>query len=231
VATAYQVLITGTNRGIGLEFVKQYAQDGWRVLACCRDPEHATDLQALSKVHSNIQMLSLDVADFKQIDALALQLKEEKIDVLINNAGIYPDSHMGDVNAEDWLNAFKVNAMAPLKMTEAFTSHVSKSQLKKIATMSSKMGSIDDNTSGGSYIYRSSKVAGNMVMKSLSIDLKPFGIAVVTLHPGWVLTEMGGPNALIDTKTSVSGLRKVIESLTLSTTGQFIAYDGKAIKW
>jgi NAD(P)-dependent dehydrogenase (short-subunit alcohol dehydrogenase family) len=229
--STYQVLITGTNRGIGLEFVRQYAQDGWHVFACCRAPENATDLQALAEAHSNIQILSLDVADFKQIDALALHLKDEKIDVLINNAGIYPDSRMGDVNTDDWLDAFKVNSMAPLKMAEAFTSHIAKSQLKKIATMSSKMGSIDDNTSGGSYIYRSSKVAANMVMKSLSIDLKSFGISVVTLHPGWVLTEMGGPNALIDTKTSVSGLRRVIENLTLNTTGQFVAYDGKAINW
>lgn len=227
----YQVLITGTNRGIGLEFAKQYAQDGWSVLACCRDPQHATDLQALAQAHSNIQVLRLDVADFAQIDALALQLKEEKIDVLINNAGIYPDSSLGAVDTNEWLDAFKVNSMAPLKMATAFTPHIANSQLKKIATLSSKMGSLDNNTSGGSYIYRSTKIAGNMVMKSLSIDLKSFGIAVVMLHPGWVLTEMGGANALIDTKTSVSGLRKVIENLSLSTTGQFIAYDGKAINW
>ena len=104
-------------------------------------------------------------------------------------------------------------------------------QLKKIATLSSKMGSLDDNTSGESYSYRSSKTAVNMVMKSLSIDLKPYGISVVTLHPGWVQTDMGGSNALINAQTSVSGLRKVIESLSLNTTGQFIAYDGKAIPW
>lgn len=226
-----QVLITGANRGIGLEFVKQYAQDGWCVFACCRNPEKAAALQTLANTYSNIQVLPLDVADFAQINALAFQLKDEKIDVLINNAGVYPDSGMGDINPDDWLNAFKVNAVAPLKMAEAFTSHIAKSQLKKIATLSSKMGSIDDNTSGGSYIYRSSKVAANMVMKSLSIDLKPLGISVVTLHPGWVLTEMGGPSALIDTQTSVSGLRRVIEQLTLNTTGQFITYDGKAINW
>lgn len=227
----YQVLITGANRGIGLEFVKQYAQDGWNVLACCRDPQHATELQALAKSNTNIQILCLDVADFAQIDTLALQLKDQKIDVLINNAGIYPDSSFGGVDANDWLEAFKVNSMAPLKMATAFTSHIANSQLKKIATLSSKMGSLDDNTSGGSYIYRSSKTAVNMVMKSLAIDLKPYGIAVVTLHPGWVITEMGGTNALIDTKTSVTGLRKVIENTNLNTTGQFIAYDGKSINW
>lgn len=99
----YQVLITGTNRGIGLEFVKQYAQDGRRVFACCRDPEYATDLQTLANLHSNIQILSLDVSDFKQIDALALQLKDEKIDLLINNAGVYPDGSMGNVDPNDWL--------------------------------------------------------------------------------------------------------------------------------
>lgn len=227
----YRVLITGANRGIGFEFTKQYAQDGWRVFACCRESQHAIDLKALAKAHSNIQILSLDVADFAQIDALALQLKGEKIDVLINNAGIYPDSSLNDADPNDWLDAFKINSMAPFKMAAAFTPHIANSHLKKLATLSSKMGSIDDNTSGGSYIYRSTKTAANMVMKSLSIDLKPLGIAVVTLHPGWVLTDMGGTNALIDTQTSVSGLRKVIQNLSLSNTGQFIAYDGKAVNW
>lgn len=225
----YQVLITGANRGIGLELTKQYAQDGWRVLACCRNPQQATTLQALAKSYANIQLCSLDVADFSQIDALALQLKDQKIDVLINNAGIYPDSSSGDADA--WLDAFKINSIAPFKIAAAFTPHIANSQLKKLATLSSKMGSMDDNTSGGSYIYRSSKAAVNMVMKSLSIDLKPLGIAVVTLHPGWVLTDMGGPNALIDKQTSVSGLRQVIQDLSLSNSGQFIGYDGKAVNW
>ncbi|WP_036302256.1 SDR family oxidoreductase [Methylotenera sp. L2L1] len=227
----YQVLITGANRGIGLEFVSQYARDGWKVLACCRSPQHTNALQALAKVNTNIQILPLDIADFAQIEALALQLKDLKIDVLINNAGIYPDSSSGNIDTNDWLDAFKINSMAPLKMAMAFTPHIANSQLKKIATLSSKMGSLDDNTSGGSYIYRSSKAAANMVMKSLSIDLQPLGITVVTLHPGWVQTEMGGSNALIDTKTSVAGLRRVIEQSSLNTTGQFIAYDGQAIKW
>ena len=227
----YQVLITGANRGIGLEFTQQYAQDGWSVLACCRDPEHASALQVLAKAYVNIRILHLDVADFAQIDALALQLKNEKIDVLINNAGVYPESSLGDADTNAWLDAFKINSIAPLKMATAFTKHIANSELKKIATLSSKMGSMSDNTSGGSYIYRSTKTAVNMVMKSLSIDVQPAGIAVVTLHPGWVLTDMGGSNALIDTKTSVAGLRKVIENLNLSNTGKFIAYDGKEIAW
>ena len=227
----HQVLITGANRGLGLEFTKQYAADGWNVLACCRHPQSALDLQALAKVNANITIQPLDVADFAQIDALALQLKDESIDVLINNAGVYPASSFGDTNYEAWAEGFKVNSMAPLKMAEAFVQHITRGQLKKIATLSSKMGSLDDNTSGESYSYRSSKTAVNMVMKSLSIDLKPYGISVVTLHPGWVQTDMGGSNALISVHTSVSGLRKVIESLSLESTGKFIAYDGKAIPW
>lgn len=227
----HTTLITGANRGIGLEFTAQYAADGWQVIACCREPKSANKLQALADQHHSIQIFALNVADFAQIDVLALQLKSQKIDVLINNAGVYPDSGSGNVNYSDWAMAFKINAMAPLKMAEAFMPHIAASQLKKIATLSSKMGSLDDNTSGGRYIYRSSKTAVNMVMKSLALDVKPQGISVVTLHPGWVQTDMGGPNGLINTKTSVSGLRKVIADLSLATSGKFIAFDGKEIAW
>ena len=229
--TPYQILITGTNRGIGLEFVKQYAADGWNVIACCRDPQSATALQNVAREHHNVQIIALDVADFTQIDAVALQLKGQQIDVLLNNAGVYPESSLGDVDFDDWATAFKINTMAPLKMAKTFLPHVAASQLKKMATLSSKMGSLDDNTSGGSYIYRTSKAAVNMVMKSLAIDLKGYNIAVVTLHPGWVKTDMGGPNGLIDTQTSVTGLRKVIAELSLSSSGKFIAYNGSEIAW
>ncbi len=229
--SAYQVLITGANRGLGLEFAKQYAADGWGVLACCRQPQSASALQSIASTHANVQIFALDVANFAQIDALALQLKDQSIDVLINNAGVYPPSSFGDTNYDEWAKAFKVNSMAALKMAEAFVQHLTRSQLKKIATLTSKMGSIDDNTSGESYSYRASKTAVNMVMKSLSIDLKPYGISVVTLHPGWVQTDMGGINALINAHTSVTGLRNVIEHLNLSNTGKFIAYDGKEIAW
>ena len=224
-------LITGTNRGIGLEFTKQYAEAGWNVLACCRHPESADKLNALAAQHSNITIYPLDVANFRQVDALAEQLNNVTIDVLINNAGVYPSDGLSDKEIEDWLNGFKINSIAPLKMATAFTPHIAKSELKKLATLSSKMGSIDDNTSGGSYMYRTTKTAVNMVMKSLSIDLEPSGIAVVTLHPGWVETDMGGSNALINAETSVKGLRKVIDKLSLANTGKFIAYDGKQIAW
>jgi NAD(P)-dependent dehydrogenase (short-subunit alcohol dehydrogenase family) len=228
---AYQVLITGANRGIGLEFAKQYAIAGWNVLACCREPQSASALQSIANVNKNVRIYALDVADLAHIDALALQLKDESIDVLINNAGVYPPSSFGDTNYDGWAEAFKVNTMAPLKMAGAFVQHITRGQLKKVATLSSKMGSIDDNTSGESYIYRTSKTAVNMVMKSLSIDLKPYGISVVTLHPGWVQTDMGGSSALISTKTSVTGLREVIEKLNIDNSGRFVAFDGKEIAW
>lgn len=225
------VLITGTNRGIGLELTKQYAEAGWDVLACCREPKTATMLNVLAANHSNIHIYALDVSNFNQIDALAKQLNNVAIDVLINNAGVYPEGNLSQSDVENWLNGFMINSIAPLKMAMAFRPHIAKSQLKKLATLSSKMGSIDDNTSGGSYMYRSTKTAVNSVMKSLSIDLREHGIAVVTLHPGWVETNMGGPNALINTQTSVAGLRQVIDHLNLENTGKFIAYDGKEIAW
>jgi NAD(P)-dependent dehydrogenase (short-subunit alcohol dehydrogenase family) len=226
-----QVLITGANRGIGLEFARQYAEAGWKVIACCRDLKQAADLQELADTYPDIKAYPLDVADFAAIEALAENLKGVKIDVLINNAGVYPHSDLNHADPEQWLHAFKVNSMAPFKMAAAFTPHIAASRLKKLVTLSSKMGSLDDNTSGGSYIYRTSKVAANMVMKSLAIDLQAFGISVAVLHPGWVQTEMGGPGALIDTRTSVLGLRKVIEHLNLDNSGRFIAYDGKVINW
>lgn len=230
------VLITGTSRGIGLEFTKQYAEDGWQVMACCREPAHALALQSLAKVHANIQLVDLDVADFTQIDAVAAQLNNTPIDLLINNAGVYPESSFNETDFNDWATAFKINSMAPLKMAQAFLPNLTLGQLKtgelkKIVTLTSKMGSIDDNASGSAYIYRSSKVAANMVMKSLSLDLASRGIAVGILHPGWVMTDMGGPNGLIDAKTSVTGLRKVIEQLSLENSGRFIAYNGQEIAW
>lgn len=227
-----QVLVTGANRGLGLEFVKQYLADGWRVIACCRNPLSSSALIALTaSAGGRLSVRELDVADFGQVERLSAILAGESIDVLINNAGFYPEGEFGQVGYADWEAAFRINTMAPMKMAECFVEQVARSQQRKIVTLSSKMGSVADNGSGGSYIYRSSKTAVNMVMKSLSIDLAGRGIAVGVLHPGWVLTDMGGPNALIDATRSVSGLRQVIAGLTLQNAGRFIAYDGKEIPW
>ena len=228
-------LITGANRGIGLEFCRQFAQDGWRVLACSRYPEKSDALNKLAAQHpERINIHALDVADHVQIDRLAQVLADESIDLLINNAGIYPDSdksEFGHTDYAEWIQAFRINTMAPLKMAETFATQISRSEQKTIVTITSKMGSIADNSGGGSYLYRSSKAAVNMVVKTLAIDLKPVGITAVVFHPGWVKTDMGGPNAMISAGQSVAGMRQVIARLTMADSGKFFGYDGQVIPW
>lgn len=228
-------LITGTNRGIGLEFVRQYAQDGWRVFAGCRNPASAEALNRLAgRYLDQITVHPLNVVDHQQIEQLSQALSGQTIDLLINNAGVYPPEQGDTFGATDyaaWAYAFEVNTMAPLRMVEAFKQQVSRSQLKTIVTITSKMGSIADNRGGGSYIYRSSKSAVNIVMKSLSIDLSPNRITAVLLHPGWVRTDMGGPNGLISTEQSVTGMRRVISNLKFEDSGKFYAFDGQTVPW
>jgi NAD(P)-dependent dehydrogenase (short-subunit alcohol dehydrogenase family) len=225
------LFITGANRGIGLEFVKQYVQEGWQVIACCRDLASAHTLNSLAKQYSQIQLCELDVSDFNQIDSLASTLATQTINLVINNAGVYPASDFCNTDYEAWMQAFKINTMSSLKLAEAFLPHMQKAGQAKLVALTSKMGSIDDNTSGGEYSYRSSKTALNMVVKSLSVDLAKFGVTVAALHPGWVRTDMGGPNGLIDVETSVNGLRQVIAQLDSANSGQFFAYNGKTIAW
>lgn len=225
-------LITGANRGLGLEFVKQYDQDGWRIHACCRTPAAADALQAIAGAsEGRVSVHPLDVSDFDRIDALAGEL-DEPIDLLLNNAGVFGERKgFGNVGYETWLNTFKVNTLAPQKMAEAFVEAVARSERKVIANMTSKMGSIDDNTSGGAYVYRSSKAALNMVTKSQSLDLAHRGVTCVVLHPGWVATDMGGAGAPLQAPESVSGMRKVLDGLSSADTGKFFAYSGEAIPW
>ena len=229
------VLITGASRGIGLEFARQYATDGWRVLACCRHPEKSETLGKLAVQNPwQVKMHALDVADHAQIEALAKVLADESIDLLINNAGIYPGSDkygFGHTDYAEWMQAFRINTMAPLKMAETLAGQIAKGKQKTIVTITSMMGSIADNGSGGCYLYRSSKAAVNMVAKSLAIDLKPRGIIAVVFHPGWVKTDMGGPNALIAAEQSVAGMRQVIAKLTMKDSGKFFGYDGREIPW
>lgn len=229
------VLITGANRGIGLEFVRQYAEDGWRVFACCRNPEAAQALNDVAARHvDQVTVHPLDVVNHTHIEQLSRTLADEAIDVLLNNAGVYPPQQgdtFGKTDYDAWAYAFEVNAMAPLKMAEAFIRQVARSRRKMIITLTSKMGSLADNRGGGSYIYRSSKSAVNNVMKSLSIDLNSQQIIAVLLHPGWVRTDMGGPNGLISPEQSVTGMRQVIDKLRLQDSGQFYAYDGQIVPW
>ncbi|WP_347887842.1 SDR family oxidoreductase [Nitrosomonas europaea] len=229
------VLITGANRGIGLEFARQYAADGWQVVACCRQPQQAEALNRLADQYKDqFSIHRLDVRELAEIDQLSHKLQDLPIDILINNAGVYPHAQNGEfgrISYDDWMEAFRVNTFAPLKMVEALIEQIACSQLKIVATITSKMGSIADNQRGGSYIYRSSKAAVNMVVKSLAIDLQPRGIIAVLLHPGWVQTDMGGRGALISTKQSVTGMKSILGRVTHSDTGKFIAYDGQHIPW
>jgi NAD(P)-dependent dehydrogenase (short-subunit alcohol dehydrogenase family) len=228
-------LITGANRGIGLEFCRQYAAEGWRVMACSRHPKKSVELNKLAAQYPDlIKVYSLDVTDHAEIAHLGQVLANESIDMLINNAGIYPDADkkgFGHTDYEAWMQAFRINTMAPLKMAETFAPQISRSKQKTIVTVTSKMGSIADNSSGGNYLYRTSKAAVNMVVKNLAIDLKPNGIIAVVFHPGWVKTDMGGPNAMISAEQSVSGIRKMIVRLSLLDSGKFFAYNGAVIPW
>jgi NAD(P)-dependent dehydrogenase (short-subunit alcohol dehydrogenase family) len=228
------ILITGANRGLGLEFCKQYATDGWQVLACCREPEKATALTQLAQQHSNISVLPLDVSDLTQIDQLAKQLNGTAIDVLLNNAGVYGDESehsFGNLDYEQWQKVMTVNVFAPVKMTEAFLPHLQRGEQKTVVAMSSLMGSMADNGSGGSILYRSSKAALNAAMKSVAIDNRQKEIAVLILHPGWVKTDMGGSNAPMEIPESVTKMRETIANFTLEQSGEFLRFDGLKLPW
>jgi NAD(P)-dependent dehydrogenase (short-subunit alcohol dehydrogenase family) len=228
------VLITGANRGIGLEMVKFSMRQGWRVFACCRNPHNAHNLFNIAKLSSG--QLSVHIADMMElatIQALSYELRNDPIDILINNAGVYGSNKniFGTVDVADWLQTFQVNSIAPLKMVEAFAEQLLMGKRKLIACMSSKMGSMADNASGNSYIYRSSKAALNAVVKSLSIDLREQGIISVALHPGWVKTDMGGPDAEITTRECVELIFSNLMLLTIKDSGRFIDIDGSDILW
>ncbi|MCI5064707.1 SDR family oxidoreductase [bacterium] len=224
------VIITGANRGLGLEFTHQYATCGWSVIATCRDPQSADELQQLSTSHS-VRILPLDVSDENSRESLRQALENHPVDLLLNNAGIYPKSSLEEINTEGWMHAFAVNTIAPIALSRELLPNLKAAEQPKIAFITSLMGSISDNGSGGSYAYRSSKAALNMAARSLSIDLKNEGIHTVLLHPGWVQTDMGGPNARTTPTESINGMQKVIENLSATTSGNFYRFDGEPIGW
>lgn len=222
------VLITGANRGIGREFARQYTADGWRVIATCRDPAGSDLASEINQV-----VHPLDVTDAASVAALAEALSGEAIDLLINNAGTYGprDSALGRIDYDAWEEVMRINVLAPIRVAEALAGAVARSAQRRMVFISSKMGSIDDNTGGGQYIYRSSKTALNMAVRSLSIDLSGKGITCLLFHPGWVKTDMGGPSAAIAPDASVSGMCGVIASATTGDNGRFFNYDGTEIAW
>lgn len=237
------VLITGANRGLGLEFVRQYSALGWEVIACARRPQAAAELAALAAAAGGrVTIEQLDVTDHASIDAVARRLDGRAIDVLLNSAGTmgrgsrsaadFPAERFGGLDYADIAEIFRVNVIGPLKMTEAFVGHVARSAQKKCVALSSIVGSIAGNRSGGLYGYRASKAALNAVMTSLAIDLgREPGLIVATIHPGWVRTEMGGPRADIDADESVAGVIDVIAGLDAGKAGRFWRYDGAELPW
>jgi len=222
------VVITGASRGLGFEFAKQYAADGWTVIATCRDPSNAEALTALG-----VRIEALDVDSAAQTRTLAAKLSTETIDLLILNAGIYGPRTTGfqDLDEAAWADVLKTNVMGPIRLAAAMADGMAKGGMKKLAFVSSRMGSIGGNESGGAYIYRSSKAALNAVIKSFALDTREMGLTAISLHPGWVQTDMGGPSAAIDPTISVTGMRAVIAKAQFSDSGSFFNYDGAALPW
>jgi NAD(P)-dependent dehydrogenase (short-subunit alcohol dehydrogenase family) len=227
-------LITGANRGIGLEFARQYLGDGWQVYAACRNPNSASELRRLANASGDkLRILALNVTEPASIKAAAAELDGQTIDLLLNNAGVggARGQTIGNIDYGAWARILDANTMGPMRVSEAFVDHVARSKRKLIVTLTSGMGSIADNTSGGSISYRSSKAAVNMVMRSLAIDLAPGGVTCVVVNPGWVRTDMGGPHATMTPAESVTRLRQLIETLGPAQSGKFFNYDGREYLW
>ena len=223
------ILITGANRGIGLEFAHQYAQAGWNVHATCRNPDAAEELNALP----GVTVHSLDVRNRKAISALAQEL-DIPLDVVLANAGVMGGDierqNFGNLDYATWEEVMAVNLYGAVHTAEAFTPHLERGELKKLAVISSQMGSITD-TSAGFTMYRTSKVALNMAMTAAAPGLRQKGIAVGIFHPGWVKTDMGGPTAKLTVDQSVRGLREQIEKIEPTDQPEFLNYAGDVLPW
>ena len=226
------ILITGANRGIGLEFVRQYAKDGARIFATCRNPAKASELHKIAAASgARVSTHALDVTSADSVSAAAKELASEPIDILINNAGLGAGRNLhGHVDYDIWDAILHVNTIGPFRVAQAFREHMLKSKTRMVITLSSALGSIALNYQGN-HTYRSSKAAVNRVMHALSSEWQGDGFLVVLLHPGWVKTDMGGPNATLPVEDSVSGMRKVIAGLKPKDNGRFLDYTGKEVPW
>lgn len=228
------ILITGANRGIGLELVKQYlSKGGWVVHAACRTPEKAEQLLELQKQNpEQLVVQQLDVSSKESIDALVQSLQGQIIDCLINGAGVYTDKFqtLWDLDYNQWADTFAINTMAPLRVSTALMPNLEKAPTPKIITLSSQMGSML-RPRPGSVAYRSSKAAVNKVMQVLAEEVKAHGVIVCPMHPGWVRTDMGGEDGDISTSESASGIISVIDGLTIEQTGQFFKWNGEQHPW
>lgn len=216
------VLITGANRGLGLEFARQYKEAGWDVIATAR--QASPELEALS-----VRVETLDMQDLDAVERFGDRL--DRLDLLIANAGTYGPREVTTADeAREWAETFVVNTISPYLLAQSVLPLVEASSGKLIA-VSTKMGSIEDNTSGGFIAYRSSKAALNAAWRNLAIEARNRGVIAATLHPGWVQTRMGGASAPLEPEESIAGMRKVIEGLTVDQSGAFLSYDRTTVPW
>ncbi len=222
------VLVTGANRGLGLEFAKQYHAAGWEVVGTARDPDAAADLKALG-----VRVEALDVANGASVAALAQRLKDQPIDLLINNAGvgITEMKPLQEVNLDEYEHVIQVNAIGPVRVTQALLPNLRAGTGRQVVAISSSLGSITNNTSGGFWAYRESKAALDMFMRSLAVELQSEGFICIAMSPGWVKTDMGGPNADLTPEQSIAGMRKVLDGLRPEDTGRFFKHDGSTVAW
>lgn len=219
------ILITGASRGIGLELTKRALSFDHHVLALARDPEQSP-LAEIAHQFDKLKLLKLDITSGETEAKIQLALKEYPcLDIVINNAGIY----LGDETISQFQESFLVNSIMPLMITKTLYPFLKKSRHPLSVQISSQMGSVEDNHSGGSLSYRASKAALNMIYKSISIDEK--WLKVLLLHPGWVQTRMGGPGAMISVQESVNGLWDIVSHAEKFETGSFLNYQGEKLPW
>lgn len=217
------VVIIGANRGIGLEFVKQYQAKGHHVIALCR--KASEELKSL-----DVEIVEgIDVKDDHLINEIADKISCEKIDILIHNSGILIMDAFPDINMDTMRESFEVNTLGPLRTVLGLQEKLQ--QGSRVGILTSRVGSIEDNTSSNNYAYRTSKTAANMIGKCLSLDMANKGVAVALLHPGFVRTEMTGGNGLINADESAAGLIKQMDELTLEKSGIFIHTSGEVLPW
>jgi NAD(P)-dependent dehydrogenase (short-subunit alcohol dehydrogenase family) len=230
--TALNIVITGASRGIGYELTLQALELGHRVIAGCRKPSQSLELRALLETHpEKLKIHELDVQEHKSVAKFAAAIGNEPVDILINNAGVYLDgeSAWSELKPELLQETLLTNSIGPVRMSQALLPLLKKSKQPRVANITSLMGSLEDNSSGGSLAYRMSKTALNMFTKNLSLDEKE--LIVLSLHPGWVQTEMGGKRAPLAAKTSAEGLLRVIRGSTLKESGKFFSYNAKELPW
>jgi len=235
------VLITGTNRGLGLEFTCQYLERGAQVFAGCRQPAAATALRTLqAKYPQRLSIIALDVGDAGAIRAAhdTVHSQTDSIDILVNNAGIYsshgsdePLERLGKLSFEDSLKVLRINAVAPLLVAQQFLGLLRAARGAKLINISSGYGSVSANTGGFPYYYSASKAALNMFMRTLAADAKRWGITTVLLDPGWVSTDMGGPGAPLAPKKAVGAMLSLIDALTARHNGRFLTWQGDEQDW